>query len=186
MQFLARIETPNVTVANFIQSLRNFAREEMRKAISASLGAMLSRIPIRTGFLSGSFIKAVVKYGLAHNPVGFTSRAEYYREGGLKVLKSESSGQQFVEDQFTESPTLFEFDLQNAIIYWRINDFTQKGRGTPWLSIDAGRAAFFDYLQGISTRFPDINELIGKTTVIVRRGSGTPEIIRDEGRVFNR
>lgn len=186
MFFVAKIETPELTVANFVEALKAFARSEMRLAIKASLEAMLSRIPIRTGFLSGSFVKVAAKYGLAHNPVGFTSKPEYYRIGNLKVLKTESSGQDFIEDRFTENGTLFQFDLENSIIYWQINDLLQRGSGTPWLSLDAGRAAFLNQLSTASDRFPDINTLLGSVLVTVKSGSGSVEVVRKQRKRFNR
>ena len=76
--------------------------------------------------------------------------------------------------------------MQSAIIYWRINDFSAKGRGTPWLSIDAGRAALFDHLETSALRFPDINQLLGKVVVIVDRDSDKAKILHEEAVEFTK
>lgn len=168
--FFAKIETPFADLNTIVGTIRDFARAEMRTGIKYFMEAMLSRIPIRTGFLSGSFIKVAAKYGLAHNPIGSHIKPEYYRQGSIKVLKTESSGQQFVtdpEDTFAEEGDLFIFSLQSFIVYWRINDFFPKIPGAPWLSIDAGRAAFLAHLATIPNRFPDIKTLVGVATVEV-------------------
>lgn len=169
MQFSMQAECPTLDVGTFVSKLKGFLREEMRAAIRDALEAMLARIPIRTGFLSGSFVKAAVKYGLPHNPIGNVPGPEYYRIGSIKILKTETNGQQFVEDQFTENGLIFEFNLQSAIIYWRINDLSARGSGTPWLSTDAAQSAFINRLSTLLTRVPDARTFIGKTSISVSK-----------------
>ena len=168
--FFGKIETPFADLNTIVGTIRDFARREFKLAVKEFMEAMLSRIPIRTGFLSGSFIKVAKKYGLYHSPIGSHPKPEYFRSGSIKVLKTETSGQQFVtdpEETFKEEGDLFVFEMQSFITYWRINDFGTRIRGAPWLSIDTGRAAFLAYLSTIPNRFPDIKNLLGIAVVLV-------------------
>lgn len=168
--FFMKANIPAVEFGEFTNMVKFEVGREFQIAIGKFLEAMLARIPIRTGFLSGSFIRIANKYGFAHSPGGGTStKPEYYRQGGLKILKSVSSGQSLAKDIYEFKGNLFIFNIDNAIIYWRINDLFFKGKGTPWKSVEAGTRAMIKHLDTIPGKFPKlIQKIIGFNTVIVQ------------------
>lgn len=206
-----------------------FMETVMRKAIKAFLKACTKKIPVRTGFMKGSFGGLQRYYGYGDtsgadlNPdlaaifvdhklfkereievkdkkltaAGKIARLKslrsqklksfqakklrlkkrgistsrlrfeeyYYPGGGEKILKTPTSGIQFVtppEQTLIRRKDVVTFVFRNYISYYQINDFYEKIASAPWGSLEAGRDAMIQSLQRSLRKFPAITEIMGR------------------------
>lgn len=152
---------------------QNAAREFLRAASS--------RIPVRTGFLRGSFstLADAVRPVELLPVIPRTSRPEYYRHAPRtrRILKTPISGRPFTTDPIkiflrakrTSSGKslgidgLYTFNYSNLIRYLEIND---KRLG--WNAWTSGRLAFDNYINAnLKNSLPEITRftLITRTTL---------------------
>ena len=154
--------------------------------------AALARIPIRTGFVAGSFgtlsdllgsagrflpivqftrrLIRAAKTFLAKEGLISQGREYYYPESGGKVLKTPESGRQFAtqsEDIFKWRDLVFVFTYAVDISYFRINDSIPGHAPTaPWHAFLAAQDAFEQYLTSVGLRFDIRAESFIKTVPI--------------------
>ena len=147
------IKVPSVKfqfdVEGFKTDFRAFIVKTAKGAAVEFAKAALSRIPIHTGFVAGSFGTLTDLLGSQgrFNPiVAFTRRIEFYNG----VRKTPTSGRQFAtpDDKiFTWSGDIYQFQFDVDISYYRINDSTSGRSPTaPWNSFIAAQAAFEAYM----------------------------------------
>lgn len=163
----------------FNQVVEAFMRQEMTKAVKEFLKACLPRIPLRTGFLRGSFKDIVDRFkvqGTGSGQSGYSTKPEYYyHTPGSRILKKPLYGTRFATppDQVlkrTSSGVVFTIDSE--IKYFAANDFGARVPGAPWQSLREGLAAMTNYLEGSPNRFPRIESILG-TMTIRTRGTST-------------
>lgn len=221
---------------DFDEVADEFMQTVMRKAIRAFLKACTAKIPVRTGFMRGSFKDMQAFFGNVAsggsapdlNPTlaaifgdkkifkereeakdikvskagkiarlkalrnerlkafnrtkanlkakGISTRRlrfeEFYYSGkGKKILKTPTSGTQFVTDPeqtLVRRGDSVVFTFVNSIAYYQVNDFGSRIPSAPWGSLEAGQTALVDSLNRGIRRFPAITELMGLFRIAVR------------------
>lgn len=153
----------------YTKALKKNIETQVHLAAKDFATTALSKIPIRTGFVAGSFgtLTDLIGSGARFNPiVRFTRRLlsaarnflsseskpkkaiveYYYPPGGGKILKTSTSGQQFATkkaDIFKWIGDTFIFTYAVDISYFRINDSVPGHAPTaPWGAFLAAQAAF--------------------------------------------
>jgi hypothetical protein len=146
---------------DFELAVGEFMNIVMRRAVQEFLKACVARIPVRTGFARGSFGNLTREFGVPDQVTGNNQREYYYHSKGQGVLKSPTSGRQFVTDPngvLTKTGSGVTFNLDNAIKYY---PFIANG------SNEAGLKAMNEYLKGAINDFFAIQALLTKTTIRV-------------------
>jgi len=123
--------------------------KQVKRAAAAFAQAALLKIPVRTGFVAvaWSTLTDLLGRNARFNPiVPVIHRAEFYRGGGSKVLKSTTSGRLFAtpSDQiFVLQGNELTFDYKVDIDYFRINDSVPGHAPTaPWQAFIEAKVAF--------------------------------------------
>jgi hypothetical protein len=146
---------------DFELAVGEFMNITMRRAVQEFLKACVARIPVRTGFARGSFGNLTREFGVEDQVTGNSQREYYYHSRGQGVLKTPTSGRQFVTDPsnvLTKTGSGVTFNLDNAIKYY---PFIANG-GT-----EQGIAAMNAYLRQAINNFFPIQSLLTKTTIRV-------------------
>lgn len=161
--------------AGYTSAMKKYLEQSAKQAAREFAKTALSRIPIRTGFVAGSFgtltdllgsgsrfnpIVSVVRgaiskarsfLGIKKAEVSANNQVEYYTGHGGKVLKTTVSGRQFAtksEDILKWEGDILIFRYDVDITYFALND-NVGGRSptAPWGAFAAGQVAFEDYME---------------------------------------
>jgi hypothetical protein len=187
-QLSGQIVTYEIDAVAYMEAARAIIKKEALKATSEFANAALSRIPIRTGFVSGAFgtLSDLIGANARFNPIVAAVRKtlslfrksknvsanglnEYYYGAGNKILKTQTSGRQFATQTNNilkwEGDTLV-FTYEVDITYFALNDTVGGHSPTaPWGAFVAGQKAFEDYMeeQGLAN-LPDLDGYIKPIT----------------------
>lgn len=165
-------------VDSYKKALMTHIEKGVKAAAREFAKTALSRIPVRTGFVAGSFgaLTDLLGSGARFLPiVQFTrriiraaksfladgnnakGREYYYPESGGKVLKTPEAGRQFattIEDIFKWQDFAFIFTFAVNISYFRINDAVAGHAPTaPWQAFQSGMDAFEKHLETTGLKF---------------------------------
>jgi hypothetical protein len=113
----------------------------------------------------------------AKNGVG--TGKEYYRGSGGKILKTPTSGTQFVtplSDVLKRKGTKIEFNLQVDIDYFRIMDFYGHLGNGPWMALAAGEKAMMEFLQKNIEKSVRLVSFLGTTKLTFDGSSVTKSV----------
>lgn len=185
LKISARMEIPEVDHKAYGRALLDHVEKILKGAGREFAKTALLRIPVRTGFVSGSFGNLVdlVGAGARFNPIivatrraiaNFLSREDqaagarreyYYPPGGGKILKTPQSGRGFATAKdkiFQRTTTSIIFTFQVDIRYFTINDLVSGHAPTaPWGAFIAGEIAFNQYVEKNLTKdIPRIEEYV--------------------------
>jgi hypothetical protein len=177
-QIKAQVNTFEFDAVGYTAAMKKYLDKQARLGAREFAREALKRIPIRTGFVAGSFgtLTDLIGSGARFNPivtftrkvisaaknafgvrkkpeVGANGRIEYYYGGGGKTLKSPTSGRSFAtpaSDIFKWQGDVLVFTFEVDISYLAVNDnFSGHSPTAPWSAFLAGRAAFEDYMQKV-------------------------------------
>jgi hypothetical protein len=163
--------------ADLEKVLKKFIRLEMTKAIRRFFKTSLVRIPVRSGFLRGSFRNVADHYNTRFDnfPYNRTTQRYYHTRGTKGLQKTAHSGVRYVTDpdktMRISSDNSATFTLDNRIRYYEANDVGSTVPGAPWGSAQAGIEAANESLRGADKRFPDIALLLTKIRITSKDGS---------------
>lgn len=178
LQIKAQVTTYELNAAGYTAAMKKYLDQQARLAAREFAKEALRRIPIRTGFVAGSFgtLTDLLGSGARFNPiVAFTRRVlsaagklfgrkkkpevgangqiEYYHGSGGKVLKTPTSGRRFAtaaEDIFKWEGDVLIFKYEVDISYFSVNDnFPGHSPTAPWSAFLAGQRAFEDYMNKV-------------------------------------
>lgn len=156
-----KAELFKLDTAIFRTVLEAFIQQEMTRAVREFLRAALARIPVRTGFMRGSFTELVDFFKAGVNTTSGGNFREFYYPD--RILKSPRAGVKFVtppQQVLRRVGNQVIFTLDNKIRYYQINDLGNKIPSAPWESSKEGLAAMANWLEGAANRFPDISEIV--------------------------
>lgn len=177
MKFIASADLPHIKdVDFFMKHISKLIEKEMEIGIQIFFQNLLSRIPVLTGFLRGSYAPIALKYGVQDNVSAINTRPMFYKK---TVLKTPTSGQSYTKGKIIKSGTLIMFELRTNIDYMAINDFNSVGSGTPWGAIDAATQGFVKYMENIGNKLSILTPVL--STYVVRvEGTGVSKTIREK------
>jgi hypothetical protein len=176
--------------ALFQKTLKDYMNHHMKIAASKFAEAAIKRIPIRTGFVAGAFgvLTDLLGSKAKFNPIVSHTRSQlatrfrkginskfgageyYYPGGGVRILKTPTSGQQFatapaqifIQNGFKST---FNFDID--ITYFKINENASGHAPTaPWGAFIAGTDAFIKYINEVAVpNLPRIVDFVKKKRI---------------------
>ncbi len=178
MQIKAQVTTYEFNAAGYTAAMKKYLDAQARLAAKEFAKEALRRIPIRTGFVAGSFgtLTDLLGSGARFNPivaftrkvlnaagklfgqkkkpeVGANGQIEYYYGGGGKTLKTPTSGRRFASSSdsiFKWEGDILIFRYEVDIDYFAVNDNVAGHSPTaPWSAFIAGQAAFEDYMERV-------------------------------------
>lgn len=176
----------------YLKALIKKIESEMRIAAGEFAKAALLKIPIRTGFVAGSFgtLQDLVGREAKFNPIisfvrkitGLFTKAPrtignglteyYYPPGGGKVLKTPKSGRQFATQEADilkriNNRIVFQYEVD--ITYFNLQDqFPGPSPTAPWQAFEDGELAFLTYMEKTGLlELPAISEFFVKKVLKV-------------------
>lgn len=185
MKITVTVNQEEIKKDEWMEALKAAIEQEAKVAGKAFAEAALANIPVRTGFVAGSFGPLVQLVGATarFNPIIATVsntleahrnplNPEYYYGGGGKILKTPTSGEQFAtqpDEIFKWTDTTFTFKFDIDITYFKINDLVSGfAPSAPWGAFEAGTQAYIHTLvEGLKTNLPKIGLYIKKTTFTI-------------------
>ncbi len=183
------VVVPVLKEENVRKVIQEFTKLYMREAVRRFLDVTLNMIPVRTGFLRGSFAPIAKNFGATGTGVGrgfqgVKNERYYHSSGGGGILKTPTSGQQFsipvAEVLKSDRVGGFTFNFGSQIKYYGVNDYGSRTRGTPWGSIDTGIAVMSEFLSQIDRVFPKIDKILSELTITVSGSSMRETVIEPD------
>jgi hypothetical protein len=152
------------------ESIKRLIREAAREW----LRAMIVRIPVWTGQTLGSVKFARGTNGNLSRYLNVAIPIVPHPSARVRSNKNPSTGRGTYS--FTSGQHIYRFYFRSDVIYFLYNDFfvrTDRGAGgqqieAPWLSMEAGAAAFREALIRGKPRLPRIVDAIAKTRIPIR------------------
>jgi hypothetical protein len=177
MKMILSADLPHIKDVNFfINYVSKLIETDMNNGIKLFMQVLLTRIPVLTGFLRGSFTPVADRFGVQNNVSPINTRPMFYKKN---LLKTPTSGQGFTKAKLIKSGTLIMFQINVDIEYMAINDFNSRGSGTPWQAIDSATQAFVIYMQSIGDRLPILTPVLSTYTIRLE-GKSISQTIREK------
>lgn len=163
----------------FTKAFDEKAARLVRMAARAWLRALILQIPVWTGFALGSvkFAKGsggnLGKYLNVAIPISPRSRRPrfYYHRGGRRTPKTPERAGTYSEYNFPSGQWRYRFSFRSDVIHFILNEFyASVSPSSPWLSMNAGRRAFLDYMKEHVKDLPKVKDYVIKSPDPRRKG----------------
>jgi hypothetical protein len=173
-RFSGQLQGLKLAKGKFTKVLDRQLQVLVRLAAREWLRAVIIKVPVYTGFALGSVKNAEGEKGnlarflnVAVPIVPVNKRLHfYYHPGRKRIVKNEDTGAYFSKYAFVNFNKVYRFRFQSDIIYYMINDFFGSDFTGPWNSMDAGKTAFFEYLDANKVRMlPKVSDYLVKINV---------------------